>query len=441
MKYKSSNTLIKILFISILTMFSVSCSFGQISIGNSQKSEKKSETFEHIECGLRFPFPGELKLSTSIGYSTYKELGQGTINRFSSNLATYDIGCIELDDPPRKMKKDEFIGSLNSMTKAYLVESSDFMPLPFINIDGREIYEFEAKGDFLRRIKYILQGNRVLILLAGAFDVRGIEESLKIFDSIKHFSIKETVEKRMETATRKSLPQSPALKLIQTDAAHNNLKGPVKSVRVESEDLPILVGTAERRIKSDETYDRLGNLLKDFWFQDSGYPTSVKIYGVVGESRVSDSEEINYDTTMSIGVAEKNNVNLPTPDLRYKDSYKYKYDASKRLIERKEYNNRSELKGLYTFTYKDDLVEEKWFGANGKLNSTKRRKFNKNGNEIKYEFWWYDETDKEVETYDYKKFDQTGNWTERQVVKTIIDNGLTRTRTSNEFRKITYYSE
>ncbi|HEX8251469.1 MAG TPA: hypothetical protein VF599_25065, partial [Pyrinomonadaceae bacterium] len=99
------------------------------------------------------------------------------------------------------------------------------------------------------------------------------------------------------------------------------------------------------------------------------------------------------------------------------------------------------LSRIFTFTHKEDLMEEKWFSPDGKLISTKRRQLDKNGNEMKYEFWWYEQTDKEVETYDYKKFDRFGNWTERQVVKTITDRGLTRTRTSNEFRTITYYGK
>jgi hypothetical protein len=431
--------LTKILFIAVLIMFSNGNSFGQIGLGNSQKPMNSSENFEHIDCGFRYPLPGKFTLSTSIGYSPYRDLGEGKINRFTSNLVTYDIGCIDLDDPPRKMKKNELISSLNSMTKAYLQDSSEFISLPVTTVSGKEIYEFKTKTDFLRRIKYILEGNRVLIFLARADSVNEVEEALKLFNSVKYFSVKETVEKRMETETRKSLPQSPALKLTQTDAAHNNLKGSVKSVRSEEEDVPVLVGTGDRRIRSDDTYDRNGNLLKNFWFQDSGYPTSVTIYGFVGGSRVSDSEEIDYDTTLRLTASGQSDIKLPPPDTRYEYRYEYKYDTSKRLIERKRYDNRGKLMGIYTFTYKDDLMEEKWFGADGKLNSTERRQLDKNGNELKYEFWWYEQTDKEVETYDYKKFDRFGNWTERRVVKKITDRGLIRTRTSNEFRTITYY--
>lgn len=430
----------KILFFVVLILFSSVLSFGQ-GIGGSQSAVKTPENFEHIECGFRFPLPGRLTLSTSIGYSPYRELGQGLINRFSSSLVTYDVGCIDLDDPPRKISKNELISSLNSMTKAYLVDSSEFAVVPTSSVSGKLTYEFETKTDFLRRIKYVLEGNRVLIFLASAYDARGVEESLKLFNSVRHFSVRETVEKRMETAIRKSLPQSPASKLKQSDATRNNLKGRVESIRLESEDVPILVGKQERRIMSDETYDISGNLLKSYWFQDSGYPTSVRIYGFIGGARVSTSEEIDYDTTFKLTAVGQENVILPPADRRYEERYAYKYDDLKRLVERKEYNNRGKLSGIYTFTYKIDLMEEKWFAAEGKLNSTKRRQLDKNGNELKYEFWWYEHTDKEIETYDYKKFDRFGNWTERRVVRNITDRGLTRTRTANEFRTITYYGK
>jgi hypothetical protein len=95
----------KILLVAVLIMFSASDSFGQIGSGMSQKPVKPPKDFEHIDCGFRFPFPGEYTLGTSIGYSPYREFGGGEINRFVSSSVIYDIGCIRLDDPPRNMKK------------------------------------------------------------------------------------------------------------------------------------------------------------------------------------------------------------------------------------------------------------------------------------------------------------------------------------------------
>lgn len=431
MKNHTKITLIVILIVNAV-------SFGQ-GFGGSQKSVEPPENFEMIECGFRFPFQGKFKLSTSIGYSPYQKLGEGKINRFEANLMTYDIGCINLDDPPRKMKKAESISILNSNTKTYLTDSSEYISLPTTTVGGREIYEFKTDKDYLRRIKYIFEGNRVSIFIVGANDVQGMEEGLKLIGAVEHFSVKETVEKRMESAAQKSISQSPNIKLKQTDAAHNNIKGQIKSVRIEAEDVPILVGKAERRIRSDETYDRDGNLLKDFWFQDAGYPTSVSVYGFVDGKRVSDSE--NFGGGMGSRIAGRANTDLPIPDPRYEYRYEYKFDNSNRITERKEYDNRDKLRRIYKFTYKADLMEEKWFDTDGKLISTKRRQFDKNGNEIKYEFWWYEQTDREIENYTYKKSDKSGNWTERQVIKTVIERGLTRTRTSNEFRTIIYYEK
>jgi hypothetical protein len=339
------------------------------------------------------------------------------------------------------MGKDALVSLLNTKTKDYLGDASPFASLGTTRIDGREIYEFDTKVGGPRRIRYILDGNRVLIFLATASDKLGVEDSLKLFNSVKHFSVRKIAEERMETATQKSFPQSPAIKFVQSDVEHNNLKGHVKSVKVEADDVPILVGTAERRIVSDDFYDTAGNLLKTYWFEDAGYPTSVRFYGFIDGARVSDSEELSYDTIMRLDGAAESDVKSPPPDPRYEYRYEYSFDSLKRLTERKEYDNKGAVTGVYTFTYKDNLLEEKWFAVDGKLNSTKRRRVDKNGNELTYEFWWYNEKDKEVDTYDYKKFDQFGNWTERQVVKKITDRGLTRTRTSTEFRTIAYYEK
>ena len=253
----------KILFIALFITFLYGDSFGQFSRRDSQTTAKQPKNFEHIGCGIRYPFPGRFTQSTSIGYSPYQKLGEGMINRFVADTGTYDIGCIELDDPPRKMKKDELLSVLNADTKSYLADSSEYISLSTSNIKGREIYEFKTKSDNLRRIKYILEGNRVLIFLAGSNDVSGIEKALKLFDSVEYFSVKENAEKIMKAAVQKSLPQSPTVKLPQNNVAQNYLKGSVKSVRIEAEDVPVLVGTAERKIRSDETYDKDGNPRKN----------------------------------------------------------------------------------------------------------------------------------------------------------------------------------
>ena len=313
---------------------------------------KTPENFEHIDCGFRYPFPGSYDVGTSIGYSPYRELGQGRIDRFSSSLVLYDIGCIDLDDPPRKIKTDVLISTLIATTKTYLGDSPEFIALPTTNVSGREIYEFETKTDPLRRIKYILVGNRVFIFIGSTYSAQGIEEVLKLFNSVKYFSVRDTAEKRITRATQKTLPQSPAVKFIQTDAAHNNLKGRVKSVRLEAEDVPVLVGKQERRIRADETYDSTGNLLKDFWFQDSGYPTSARIFGFIDGARVSDLEANDDEMSYGLTDATKSEVKLPPSDPRYGERYEYKYDASKRIIEQKVYNNRGTLSRIFTFIYK-----------------------------------------------------------------------------------------
>jgi hypothetical protein len=245
----------------------------------------------------------------------------------------------------------------------------------------------------------------------------------------------------LEIPTPKSLPQTPVVKLTQTDAALNNLKGRVKSVRVEAEDVPVLIGTAERRIRAEETFDRAGNLLKTFWFQESGYPTSSTIYGFIDGARVSVTGEDDDEGGFGLRAAPQTEIKLPPSDPRFGARYEYKFDGSKRLIEKKVYNNRGVLSEVFSLTYKNELTEEKWFLPSGKLISTKRRQLDQNGNPLKYEFWWYEQTDKEIESYEYKKFDRFGNWTQRRVVKTIIDRGLNRTRTTNEFRTITYYGK
>ncbi|HQU83811.1 MAG TPA: hypothetical protein PKY59_11825 [Pyrinomonadaceae bacterium] len=430
----------KLFYLAVLLMCLCSVSQAQGIGSGSMTPKKATDKFNHIDCGFRFPTPGTFTLSTSVGYSPFASLGQGMINRFSSDAATFDIGCIDADDPPRKMPRTQLVTTLVSMTKTYLQDPTEPKPLASSVLKEKEIYEFETKQTFFRRIKYIIEGNRISIFVAASVDEQKLAEALKLFDAVEHFSLKENVKETIASATQKTITQTPALTFPQSDAARNNLKGRVKNVRRESEDVAALTKNAERKILADETYDRTGNLLKDFWFQDSGYPTSVSVYGFVNGARVSDSEEIGYDTVLTLSIGGVNTEKLPPPDTRFENRYEYKFDAAKRLIKTTEYDNRGRLNAVYTYEFKaGNIMLEKWFNAEGKLNSTKRRKLDNKGNELTYEFWWYQQTDKETEAYEYKKFDSFGNWTERRVVKTIVERGLKRIRTSDEFRTITYY--
>ena len=80
--------------------------------------------------------------------------------------------------PEEMREKDELISSLNTMTKAYLDDSFEFISRPATISNGREIYEFESKSFPQRHIKYLLEGNRVLIFLAGAYYVSAVGEAI-----------------------------------------------------------------------------------------------------------------------------------------------------------------------------------------------------------------------------------------------------------------------
>lgn len=403
--------------------------------GQRVPAAQTSEEFLFFDCGIKFPDPGRFTEASSVTHSGYRELGEGRINRFVSNVATFDIGCIDLDDPFRKLPRAALIAKLNVMTEAYLEDSLKLKALSAARSAGRDIYEFESKSGILRYLKYIFDGHRVFVFIAEVNTAENMKTALSLFGKVSNLPLRKLGEDSIASITVPSLPQSPALKTLQSDAALKNLKGPVKHVRREDVDLP--AGTSERKIKSDETFDATGNLLKSYWILNNGFASSVRVYGFLDGKRISDSVEVAGGLGLGESISARQEAEAAKKPYEYR--YEMRLDEQNRRVERLDYDNRDRLIWKYVYDYDGNWVVEKRFSTI-ELVSTTRRQLNKDGNEIKFEFWWYNQTDRVEESYEYKKFDANGNWTERRVVRKIIDRGLVRFRTSDEFRVITYHA-
>lgn len=428
-----------LLFVVLVFLFSLA-SMSQ-GLGGAGRSAVTSNSgyIELADCGIRFPDPGRRTLYSSVTHTAFRELGQGRIERFVSDVALFDIGCIDLDDPFRKIPRAALIERLKPMTEAYFQDTLNFKTLSAARSGGRDVYEFESDTRVMHHVKYVVDGSRVFLFVARAVSRKEMQEALTLFRGVSDYSVRKSTEDSIASIAVPSLPQTPRLKTPQSDAAFNNLKGRVKHVRVETVDIP--AGTFERRIKADETYDDAGNLLKSFWILENGVVSSARAYGFFDGMRVSDSAEFGGLGLGAAGLGESISATpLPEPVSKaYEYRYEKRFDEFNRLIERLEYDNRERLIGKYVYRYEGSWVEEKRFSTI-ELVSTTRRQFDKKGSVIKFEFWWYDQTDRVEESYEYKKFDRAGNWTERRVVRKIIDRGLVRFRTSDEFRVITYHA-
>lgn len=254
------------------------------------------------------------------------------------------------------------------------------------------------------------------------------------------------VLKVLELSTPAALPQEPIVPKERTDAEDEGLKGKVKSITGESQDLS---GTGDfdgRHRSYIDDYDTSGMLVREVSFDSRGNPSDITIYGYLNNLRVSKIGSIRNDydppppmpSPTSSGKAEQN-----TPDLRINYSYRYKYLNGTRT-EMQMYYNDGRPGMRYTYTLNGDTLEKLAFDDQGKLNQKYVYKLDKRGNQI--EDFRIDLTseryfgDKRF-VYTYDSFDKMRNWTRRTATRILVANGKEIIKPAFiHFRTITYFN-
>ena len=270
-------------------------------------------------------------------------------------------------------------------------------------------------------------------------------EQLKILDSFKLIDGKAVVAKRLEEATPKSLPQTPVVKKLKTDAQDDGLKGKVKFVSLSQEDLTGSWNVAGIKKSIDDFYDEKGSKTKRIFYDYKGNPMTITVYGYIDGMRVSNSGSLYFEYNppiMAIGSFETKPNPLQKPaDSRYEIKYEYKYDDKERLIETLTYQNNGELSRRYAYSYEGNKREESWFNKDGKIESKTIRLFDEKSNLIETTYIHPAKAYPDSKyNYTYDSFDEKGNWTKRTVkAKDGAYGGGYKEQNYIEYRKITYY--
>ena len=135
--------------------------------------------------------------------------------------------------------------------------------------------------------------------------------------------------KKIEDNTPKALPQTPAVPKLKSDAQDDNLRGKVKTVIEELENLEGVYKKVGRRCSSIINFNKEGNYLREVDFSYTGELQFIEVYGYIDGARVSVSNFINSANTLRTTGAvnsnsEEEKVN-DKPDTRYEHKYEYKY--------------------------------------------------------------------------------------------------------------------
>lgn len=308
----------------------------------------------------------------------------------------------------------------------------------------------EMKIDFsdsLSIARFYIVRSRVYQVIASLPAVKKDEEpaAIKILDSFKVLTqdeVEAAVKKQIEEATPKSLPQEPIAKKLKSDAEDKGLKGKIKTVFTEEEDLSGTWMVNKRKPSSTEYYNEQSNLTKEESYDYRGNLASIEVYGYLDGDRVSDEKSIEHEyNPPPMLIAAAPGKSKPTKyDKRFTFKYKYKYDNKGNLKEDILYDNGGKLVTRTVYNLKSNQKEKLVYAEDGSLNQKYFYTLDDKGNEM--EETSYNTNDNSIENkYSYTyEFDSHGNWIKQTTSKLDTKDGKSSIIPySVTYRTVTYY--
>ncbi len=271
-----------------------------------------------------------------------------------------------------------------------------------------------------------------------------ITQAFDTFSLLSQSTVDEEIRRKIEQSTPPMLPQEPVAKKEKTDAEDDNLKGKVKTVTEESEDLSGTWSIQGRHFDYVTDYNEKGNRLKRLLYDSKANPFEVSVYGYIDGLRASKYKSISFENSPPPirSISSSNGQEKPKYDTRYSYRYEYKY-ANGKLAEMQMLHNDGTKGMRYVYNYKGNQLEELVYSDNGKLNQKYISFLDDKGNEIErtnVDVFQSQTDDDKKYSIKYDSFDEKGNWTKKTTSKLVMENGRQIYKPSSvDYRTITYY--
>lgn len=304
---------------------------------------------------------------------------------------------------------------------------------------------FDLSEDrFLVQRTYLVNNRmyRMVAIFQDSENEKFINEAFDTFELISKTDIDAEIQQKYEDAKPELLPQEPIVPKVKPDTEDERLKGRVKKIVEERED--IREGNVQKKEISHVYYfNQSGNFTQRDYYDSQGNPFQLTVYGYIDGRRVSKSKiiEHEYDPPPVAAPKSLNNTSQAKRDLRYDYGYEYQYLngylAEKTLI----LNNGN--KGMrYVYNRKGKEIEELVYTAEGELNQKYLSLLDENGNEIEKTTFDLSKAQyygNRKYRYEYE-FDSQGNWIKQIGKKEIIENGVASFKIEYvKYRIITYW--
>lgn len=442
-------TRLSLLIIIIISSTALASAQGFSVEKNNPPPLTGKETFTSLDGRFTVALPQQISGFSPISFDTPKgRVTAGDSYTWRLEGVEFDISYMDTptpfasaEDAKARLHKgaDSIIASATSKGGT-LVSRSD------VSLGENVGHEIRLESNQLLIIsRFYAAGKRVYQLTAVFKKGSPVKESaVKALDSFKLLTPDEVNAARAKKAAEAApnpLPQEPATKKLKSDAEDEGLKGRVKTVFTEREDLSGTWAVQGRKPSSVDYYNEPGNLTKRESYDYKGNLFEVSVYGYLDGDRAMNDKTVQYEyDPPPIAVAAAPGQAKSKYDPRYHYKLKYKYDERGRLAEETWYGNDGKLWMRYVYKYDGDKKEELVYSEDGSLNQHYLYTLDGKGDEI--EEISYDVKGGAIENrYSYSyEYDPKGNWTKRTTSKWLEKDGKGQfVAYSVTYRTIAYY--
>lgn len=434
-----------------------------VAHGQEFQSERKNarpsanspaDVFTSLDARFSVALPRKISGFSPITFDTPQgRVTAGETYSWRVDGAQFEIGYLDLRKQPesaavaraalRKFADD--IAASVSAQGGKVAERTD------ISLGGHAGHELKLElpqGDAINRLYSV--GARIYRLVSASTRKDAPEfqaTATRTLDTFKILSLEEVIaerQRRIAAATPSPLPQEaePSARKLKSDAEDEWLKGRVKTIFVERQDLSGTWTVQQRKPSQMVSYDEQGNFTQKADYDYKGNLFQIRVYGYVGGERASNDKTIEneYDPPAMI-VASRAGESRPQRDPRYSFKYKYKYNDRGRLAEVEWHSNSGKLWLRYVYHYRGaNELETLVYSQDGSLNQRYVATLDTRGNEIA-ESSFNTKTGAVDNQYTYAyEFDRHGNWIKQTTGKLSTKDGKTQFLPySITYRTITYY--
>lgn len=371
----------------------------------------------------------------------------GTAYSWTMKEGSFTVGYVEapqaLDEPDTVAKIFGGIrNSLSSLAEARGGKIIDAREYTFDNHPALES-KLEYTGGLIRQRFYVISRRLYQVMLFTKPEQRSLEAvAVKAVDSFKVLSdadVSAALKAKEAASEPAALPQQPVAPRAGSDAKDNGLRGKVKSVFQENEDLSGTWSVQGRKPESKENYNEQGNLTRQESYDYRGNLFQIMVFGYLDGARVASRKTIEREYNppgIAIGSpgAAKSKF-----DSRYSNKFGFRYDAENRLIEKSWFLSNGDLTTKDVYKYSGNSVEELVYAEDGSLNQRYLSILDKDGNEIERTSFDQDGSIREKYKLAYE-FDAHGNWIKRITSKPVTkDGGSDYAPAYVDYRTISYY--